>query len=101
MYFLSEGIYDKFMEKFVERVKKIKVGPPLDPSTYMGALITKEHLEKVCSYIELAKSEGGKRYLNSHSLTHSLSLFLVPLSFSHPFKNRFSLHLRNKLLFWI
>jgi hypothetical protein len=62
------------MEKFVERVKKIKVGPPLDPSTFMGALITKDHFDKVWSYIELARAEGG---------THSFSFFLsFALSFS-------------------
>jgi acyl-CoA reductase-like NAD-dependent aldehyde dehydrogenase len=57
--YVQEGIYEKFMEKFVERVKQIKVGPPLDPLTFMGALITKDHLDKVWSYIELARSEGA------------------------------------------
>ncbi len=56
--FVEESIAKKVTEEIVERVKKIRVGDPLSPDTEMGALISKEHMEKVQSYIELGKKEG-------------------------------------------
>ena len=57
---VEESIYDKFVERFVERAQKIQVGPGSDSSTEMGPLVSKEHLEKVLYYIELGKQEGAK-----------------------------------------
>lgn len=57
--FVQRSVYDKYKEAFVEKVKKLRVLPPSDPSANMGALVSKPHLEKVKSYIELAKEEGG------------------------------------------
>lgn len=58
--FVQRGIYDLFKAEFVERVNNLKVSFPTDATAKMGALVSKSHLEKVISYIELAKSEGGK-----------------------------------------
>lgn len=58
--FVQRGIYEKFKNAFVERVEKLTVSFPSDPKAKMGALVSKPHLEKVISYIELAKTEGGK-----------------------------------------
>ena len=41
-------------------VRNLKVGDPRDASTFVGALISKEHMEKVKGYIELARKEGHK-----------------------------------------
>lgn len=57
--FIQRSVYDKYKEAFVEKVKKLRVLPPSNPSANMGALVSKPHLEKVKSYIELAKEEGG------------------------------------------
>lgn len=57
--FVQRGIYDSFVAKFVAKVKEIQPGDPLDPSTKMGALISEAHLNKVDSYVQLAKAEGG------------------------------------------
>lgn len=57
--FVQRGIYDRFKEEFVKRTKQHKVGPPEDESSKMGAIVSKGHMEKVLSYIELAKEEGG------------------------------------------
>ncbi|MEH7118045.1 aldehyde dehydrogenase family protein [Neobacillus vireti] len=56
---VEESIYDRFVARFVERAKKIKVGPGNDPSTEMGPLVSAEHLEKVLYYIDLGKQEGA------------------------------------------
>ncbi len=58
--FVQKGIYEKFKTAFVERVNKLKVSYPSDPSAKIGALVSLPHLEKVYSYIHLAKEEGGK-----------------------------------------
>ncbi len=57
--FVERSIYDKFKQAFVDRVKGLKVGPPTADDSRMGALVSQAHLEKVMSYIELARQEGG------------------------------------------
>ncbi|XP_028996749.1 2-aminomuconic semialdehyde dehydrogenase [Betta splendens] len=57
--YVERSIYSEFMVKFVAAARKWKTGLPSDPSNNNGALISKEHLEKVRSYVALAKSEGG------------------------------------------
>jgi aminomuconate-semialdehyde/2-hydroxymuconate-6-semialdehyde dehydrogenase len=57
--FVERSIYDKFKAAFIERVNDLTVNQPFDPKAKMGALVSQPHLEKVMSYIELAKDEGG------------------------------------------
>ena len=57
--FVEETIYEKFKADFVEKVKNLKVGHPSEKDTNIGALVSKPHLEKVKSYIEIAKEEGA------------------------------------------
>lgn len=57
--FIERPIYEKFKAAFVDKVSKMKVSFPSDPDARMGALVSKPHLEKVLSYVELAKQEGG------------------------------------------
>ncbi len=56
---VERPIYDGFVEAFVERTTKLRVGDPLDERSDLGALISPEHLAKVRSYVELARQEGG------------------------------------------
>ena len=58
--FVERPLYEKFKTDFIERVSRLKIGDPLDAATDIGAVVSKQHLEKVLSYIELAKEEGGK-----------------------------------------
>jgi aminomuconate-semialdehyde/2-hydroxymuconate-6-semialdehyde dehydrogenase len=57
--YIEESIYDRFKTDFIERVKKLVVGHPSNNNTNIGALVSKSHLEKVKSYIDLAQQEGG------------------------------------------
>jgi 5-carboxymethyl-2-hydroxymuconic-semialdehyde dehydrogenase len=57
---VQRSIYDEFSRKAAERVRRIKVGHPLDPATELGPLIHARHLEKVMSYPELARREGAR-----------------------------------------
>lgn len=58
--FVERAIYDKFKTAFVEKASRSVVSFPEDPKANLGALVSKPHMEKVLSYIELAKEEGGK-----------------------------------------
>ena len=58
--YVERSAYDEFIEKFVARTKELVVGDPFDPKTKVGALVGKDHYERVLSYIELAKEEGGE-----------------------------------------
>jgi aminomuconate-semialdehyde/2-hydroxymuconate-6-semialdehyde dehydrogenase len=58
--FIERKIYDKFKNDFVKLTKELTVGDPLDEKSKVGAVVSKGHQEKILSYIELAKSEGGK-----------------------------------------
>ncbi|MDO1513789.1 aldehyde dehydrogenase family protein [Maribacter confluentis] len=55
---VQESIYDKFIERVLERTKAIKMGHPLDPSTMMGAQASNDQFEKILSYINIGKEEG-------------------------------------------
>ncbi|HXM61678.1 MAG TPA: aldehyde dehydrogenase family protein [Terriglobales bacterium] len=57
---IQESIFDKFLERAVARVGKIKVGNPLDPNTMMGAQASRDQLEKILEYIQVGKNEGAR-----------------------------------------
>ncbi len=58
--FVEESIYEKFKSALIEKTRLLQIGDPLQASTDQGAVVSKAHFDKVMSYIELAKSEGGK-----------------------------------------
>ena len=57
--FIERPLYDKFKNAFVEKVKQATVSYPTDPKAKLGAVVSKSHMEKILSYIDLAKEEGG------------------------------------------
>jgi aminomuconate-semialdehyde/2-hydroxymuconate-6-semialdehyde dehydrogenase len=58
--FVQEDIYEKFKIALIEKTKKLKVGDPKDPSSNLGAVVSKEHMNKILSKIDEAKKLGGK-----------------------------------------
>ncbi|UII28714.1 aldehyde dehydrogenase [Fulvivirga maritima] len=58
--FVQRSIYDQFLKLFLERVKALKVGDPLEAGSDIGAVVSQAHMDKVLAYIELAKKEGGE-----------------------------------------
>ncbi|MCK6263687.1 aldehyde dehydrogenase [Vibrio sp. ZSDE26] len=57
---IHESVYDKFIERVVERAKTIKQGNPLDTDTQVGAQASKEQFDKILSYLEIGKQEGAQ-----------------------------------------
>lgn len=66
---VEESIYEPFINRFVERAKKIVVGPGDDEKTEMGPLVSQEHLEKVLKYIEIGKEEGARLACGGNRIT--------------------------------
>lgn len=58
--FVEEKIYEQFKEDFVRETQKLKVGDPKDTAADLGALVSKEHLEKVLSYVKDAENQDAK-----------------------------------------
>lgn len=58
--FVEEAIYGQFKEDFVKATQGLKIGDPKDTSTDMGALVSKEHLEKVLSYLKDVEKQDAK-----------------------------------------
>ncbi len=56
---VHQTIRDKFEAKLADRVKRIRVGHPLDPATEIGPMISAEHFAKVTSYFDIAREDGA------------------------------------------
>jgi len=57
--FVQSGIHDRFVDRLIERTKKIRIGDPLDPETQMGPLVSKAQHDKVVGYIGIGKQDGA------------------------------------------
>ncbi|MDY3115010.1 MAG: aldehyde dehydrogenase family protein [Sutterella sp.] len=57
--FVQEGIYDEFVKKLGEAFEKVVVGDPLDMKTQVGSQVNVRQLNKIMSYVEVAKQEGA------------------------------------------
>jgi len=60
---IEKPIFDRFMERAIERTKRIKQGNPLDTTTMIGAQASTDQLEKILSYIDIGKKEGAQLVL--------------------------------------
>ncbi|KAL1914773.1 uncharacterized protein VTP21DRAFT_8031 [Calcarisporiella thermophila] len=67
--FVHENVHEQFLSKIIPRVKNLVIGDPMDPKTQVGALISKPHMEKVLSYIEIGKQAGAKLLIGGNRYT--------------------------------
>ncbi|PYK03788.1 MAG: 2-hydroxymuconic semialdehyde dehydrogenase [Verrucomicrobia bacterium] len=58
--FAERSAYKDFVDRFIEKASKLKVGDPLDEKTEQGAIVNKTQLDKIKFYVDLAQEEGGK-----------------------------------------
>lgn len=56
---IHRAIYEDFKHAFVSEAERLKIGPPSDPETQLGPVMSEPHFRKVLSYIALAREEGG------------------------------------------
>jgi len=57
---IQESMYDRFMERCLDRIAKIKQGNPLDTSTMIGAQVSTQQLDKIASYVDIGRQEGAE-----------------------------------------
>ncbi len=67
--FIERPLYKKFRDAFVDRVSKMKVSNPSDPEAKLGAVVSESHMNKVLSYVDLAKEEGGTVLTGGHRVS--------------------------------
>ncbi len=82
---VHKDVYKSFLEKFVERVKKLRVGNGLDPNVDMGPAINQSQLDNDLRYIEIGKKDGGRLLHGGQRLTggaYDKGFFLMPTVFA-------------------
>jgi aldehyde dehydrogenase len=63
---IQESIYDRFMERCLERIGRIRQGNPLDLSTQMGPQNSRQQLDKIMSYVDIGLAEGAELLIGGH-----------------------------------
>jgi acyl-CoA reductase-like NAD-dependent aldehyde dehydrogenase len=57
--FLHEQVREEFLERFKEKAERVRVGDPMDKATQMGPQVSEEQLNRIKSYVEIARDEGA------------------------------------------
>src|SRR5579864_564102 len=58
--FVESKVHDQFLEKLIERAKKLRPGDPLDPKSRLGAIVSEQQMNQILRYIETGKKEGAQ-----------------------------------------
>ncbi|WP_286230492.1 aldehyde dehydrogenase family protein [Neobacillus mesonae] len=83
---VQEGIYDTFVERYVEKAKGIRVGPGNDEHSHMGAIVSEKHFESILDYIRIGKEEGATLALGGNRIEKNgleKGFFIEPTVFTH------------------
>ena len=83
---VQDTIQEEFEERLVERVNNIKVGHPLDPATEIGPLVSEAHYKKVCSFFDIARSDGATIAAGGKTLGDE-GFFIRPTVFTNATNN--------------
>ncbi len=62
------NVADKLIDRLAPRIRALKIGPGTDPEAEMGPLVTKQHLDKVRSYVDQGVKEGAKLVVDGRGL---------------------------------
>ncbi len=83
---VGESTAETLRERLARRVRDLRVGPPTDPKSEMGPLVTREHLDKVKGYVDLGVEEGADLVVDGRSLRpegHESGFFMGGCLFDH------------------
>lgn len=78
---VERKIYNRFLEAMTERAKRIQLGPPLERSTKMGPLVSKQQMERVVSYQELGKTEAKLAFGGGRPASFGRGYYVEPTIF--------------------
>lgn len=87
---VQETIYPQFMEKFLQRIKEVKVMPTSDANAGLGPVVSEKQLKTIMSYIDRTKEEGAKLLAGGKRMTdgdYSKGFFIEPTAFEITPKN--------------
>lgn len=79
--FIERSIHDRFLERVVAEVKKMKIGDPLDRSTDHGPQNHRAHMEKLLEYVEIGVKEGARLVYGGRQVSRP-GLFFEPTIFT-------------------
>jgi betaine-aldehyde dehydrogenase len=65
---VQEGLYDEFVQKYIQKAKKIRVGPGHDEHSQMGAIVSEKHFKSILNYIQIGKEEGANLALGGNRI---------------------------------
>ncbi len=71
--FVHESLYEAVSEGVAARMRELRIGPPEDPETELGALVSRRQLERVKSYVETGRREGAAVMTGGRQPEHLLS----------------------------
>ena len=83
--FVQDALYGEFVDRLEERTRAIRVGDPFDPATQIGPLVSREHYNKVCGYMERAKKSDARHVCGGDVITDGElagGLYVTPAIFS-------------------
>lgn len=66
---VQRGIFDEFRHDLLQRVAQLRVGDPLEAGTKLGPLVSRAHFDKVMSYLDLARAQGGRVLCGGEAVT--------------------------------
>ena len=78
---VHDSLKDDLVSLIMEKVKDWRTGDPLDPANALGAIVSKEHFDRIMGYIKGAKKEGAKLLLGGEPLTIGKGLYIPPTIF--------------------
>jgi 5-carboxymethyl-2-hydroxymuconic-semialdehyde dehydrogenase len=79
---IQSSVHDQFVSRLTERVRALKVGHPLDPSTEIGPLIHQRHCAKVRSYRAKAEAAGASVLIGGGAASDPDSYYVDPMLFT-------------------
>jgi aldehyde dehydrogenase (NAD+) len=82
---VQTGVYQAFLERFVQRARALRVGDGLDPRSQVGPLVSEGQLKTVMQYVEIGRQEGASLACGGHHLTdgdHAKGYFHEPTIFA-------------------
>jgi aldehyde dehydrogenase len=63
---IHDSIYDRFMDRCLARIRQIRQGNPLDPTTMIGPQVSAQQIEKITSYVDIGRQEGAECLIGGH-----------------------------------
>jgi acyl-CoA reductase-like NAD-dependent aldehyde dehydrogenase len=79
---VERSAYDEVVERLAAEARKLRVGPGIDEQTDVGAIVSREQLDKIRSYLEIGRDEGAELVVGGEDAGFDKGYFLAPAVFA-------------------